>query len=436
MSDRLISCTQELCEEKLQRTMSIDEFNTMCSLCNGIDTMHIAPNMAARKITEYLLDIQKTNPAEEVKSYMDKIFSEKDDNVATTQLKQESKAVEIRDFLNFVTNDALKIITYINPNPNLVTSYVALDTDYCNKRTMSQFSWLFGTNQGQSVNGSVQLVEPLSNVVAIRMQRVTVAHVILEPLYLLQSKRIGFSFSEINDGFVTNAGTFQFVEYMRFSTDKADNSIVLSGFTQNRGWFRINNPQQINSLTLNMKDIVNNADILLNTDDEIDVPAYFINAAASGSFYASGPTYSVVGIIALDAYTTALMPVEYAGDGTSNQVDQTQVTISGMTTDNPGADAAFIAAMNATHSLSYLYADQSSKEIRHIRSIAYPPTGVSSPYFGSPVDPTGATINSSKPITLTFNVLKKPRMTIALEIISSRSVPSKSSGVLAVSSNQ
>lgn len=305
-----------------------------------------------------------------------------------------------------VTNDQKQALLRCIDKLRLKYNYVFLDSNNCldTDRRQGLLKWYLHDSNPDYVTGVINV--RLRKIVMVRLSRLLYAH--LDPVTAgTVSSRVAIQIIEFgNQSMLLNGRQFQFIQKLPEDSiatvgaiDTTNDppiygtSVTTTGFSQNRGWFRLAEPiERLDSISLSLYTLPDLTPIVLPEDYTSFYAEQIIGTVATTDLFIVNPV--------LPSFNG--LPVLYYPNG-SNYKPLTpegytveKFRFSGFTTDDPITDAALIAAYNQDYALEY----------------------VSSGYFKHPIDVSGGTYNpgtTSIPITITL--LYKPRLTGVLEFL-------------------
>lgn len=307
-----------------------------------------------------------------------------------------SEKVKLEEFLD--DDQIVYLSKQIIPSTREKYNYLFLDSANCYEipSDRDSFTWLINDKIPIYQKGYINLSSIMRNIKMLRIGRLTVAHVLLSQYSTFNTARIGIGFKEFESQAIVLPNAVRVHHIVNKLSDDLNigNTIVLSAFNGNRGWFRFQKKfLTLDHLTLNMWD--------LQTSLKLTIPDTYATVSAlqyKGNITPIGGVTIVNPIIIADHY---MIPVQdlsssFTGISTFDGFTVEILNFSGFTTDDPIADAALIASYNSDHTLTRQWA----------------------PYFYPPVDISSANLvnGSTTPVTITF--IYKPRFTGTLEIVS------------------
>lgn len=369
----------------------------------------------AKKITNVIKNKIPPATTDQFREYNMQIMNIQGDEPIRQEIKAkdpvayELRDIHIEDFLKFGQLTGYQLCKQINPMPRLKYNYVLLDTGECYDRTDYVFKWLLNDQTKVKKTGILPVQGKLRNIKMARIGMVTISNLIGdENTLVLSKKRLGLDFEEFRQqGMIIGNRIAEFFIHFRDITDLFDNTFTISPFDHIRGWFRFDHSlKELSSLTLRMFDTTTLNDIRINTSDTVTFSG--IQEVGIGHFIpVSGYLFNYTNPFYL--FSGLLFSNLAYGGALSRQVDMTNVTFSGFTTDDPVADAAVITAYNAVHSISYIYTDYGTARF-------FPMSRYDLGFHTNISTITSA--SNEIPIQATFNVIDKPRVTVVMEIIS------------------
>lgn len=368
----------------------------------------------AKKITNAIKNKIPPATTDQFREYNMQIMNIQGDEPIRQEIKAkdpvayELRDIHIEDFLKFGQLTGYQLCKQINPMPRLKYNYVLLDTGECYDRTDYVFKWLLNDQTKVKKTGILPVQGKLRNIKMARIGMVTISNLIGdENLLVLSKKRLGLDFEEFRQqGTILGNRIAEFFIHFRDITYLYDNTFIISPFDHIRGWFRFDHAlKELSSLTLRMFDTTTLNDIRINSSNTVT----FSGIQEAGVGYSDNIQGTIVNYTnPFYLYSGLLISNIPCNGGLSNQVDMTNVTFSGFTTDDPVTDAAVIAAYNTAHSIRYIYADVGNSR-----------TFVADNKYRYHTDVSTITSASfTIPIQATFNVIAKPRVTVVMEIIS------------------
>lgn len=391
----------------------IDDIKTGKAIINirnnkNVNTISAEPNkLVIENQREYTL--QKLNESDEEYENIDRY--------------NEALTLEVAEFFTYKKDDLFALSKCVNPASKEYYSYIMFDS--FNKRTdlstETRFVWELN-DSGLAVErtGVINLPHKLNNIIRMRLGRVSVNNIDYDEfskIFNTETNRFAFYFENFKSQSLISPDGNNFHFLAKNDTRlRRGNCFTLSTFDENRGWFRFHKPHRnTDELILNMYDIFTpTAPIAVGT-----VPVSIDATATVGVTIDSSwdPAFTkfynpvIVSATPADLYNMMTTVFFAPGDTQTENVDgpsssnPVTYTISGFTTADPVADAAFIAAYNTSNWTAVLEGD-------HL-------------YFEPPVDPNTAvpplTLGGGKggsyiPITITWNV--SPRLLGVLEVVS------------------
>lgn len=309
----------------------------------------------------------------------------------------QSADVSIAEVLD--TSNVIHLSKQIIPSTREKYNYLFIDSANCYEisNTRDSFMWLVNDKIPVYSTGYINLSSVMRNIKMMRIGRINMSHVLLSQYAVFDTSRVGIGFKEFDSQAIIFPNSVKVHHIVSKLPDDVNsgNTIVLSGFNHNRGWFRFQRKfLTIDHLTLNMWDLQTSLKLTLpDTYATVTALQRKGNITPVGGFPIANPLiiadYKMIPVHAIPSDTIA-PPTTY--DGFTVEV----LNFSGFTTNDPIADAAVIAAYNSPHTL----------------------TQVQVPYFFPPVDISGVSLisGSNTPVTITFRY--KPRLTGTLEIVS------------------
>lgn len=384
----------KLIESSIKRKLTTHEKETIS------DVMHKVRNISDPMIsidlaTHYYL-------SKIIESLKSKTIIEDPDEEYTQRFAQISKFLGCKS--------ASDLSKKMNIASGLKYNYVLIDSNNAEiSSDRTKLKWLLNDKGIILSVGYINLHSILRNIRAMRLGRAQFADLDITNLNYIRSKdRIAFGFEELVSQCFLHPNGFRF-QFSQFLPDDKPSlaydstnpymygpTVTLSPFTENHGWFDLKPITKLDSLTLRMMDL-RNKQFMTILDGYGSTPGiqHIGVIVVNGVPYTNPITIAGVGIAPADPYsaTGVLLP-----SGTYD--------LSGFTTDNPVVDAALITSYNQRHTLTFLDNEY----------VGYPEM-VSNSYYNPPIDVSGGTyVAISIPITITY--IYKPRLTVALEILS------------------
>lgn len=308
--------------------------------------------------------------------------------------ESNSSTVSITSIFNDV--NLLQFLKKMIPTSHEKYNYIYLDSTNCIEISSNRdkFKWLINDKIPVYETGYINLSSILRNIKMMRIGRITYSHFPLSQYAPMKENRIGIGFEE----FASQAIVLPNVKIQNIVSKLPDdnqpgNVVSLSGFNNNRGWFRFREKfLTLDHLTMYMWDTILNQRVVI-PDAYTTLPALqlFQSVIVDGL---SIPNPLQVGN--WEMIPVWNIPINNATAGMVRGYTIELINISGFTTSDPVGDAAIIAAYNTPHIL------QAVKDF----------------LFLPPVNISAATIppGSKIPVTLTF--MYKPRFVGTLELVS------------------
>lgn len=422
-AEGLIDLASAICEEvkmKIGRELTSMEVDAVAQISRTVPSdpklsRNLVARFYAKKIVEVIADKKKPATVDQMREYNMSVMTIQGDN---EPLRQEIKAdntedmreIKIEEFLNFGQLTGYQLTKQINPLSRMRYNYALLDTNACYERTDYVFKWLLNDQTKVSQAGILCMQGKLRNIKMARIGQATFANFLNAENALIQSqKRLAFDFEEFRpQGALILNRSAEFFMHFRDSSSYYDNNLIVSPFDHIRGWFRFDNSlRELSTLTLRIFDTISLTDMRVNSSNTLTISGIQTFGYAEATTTPAG-NLSVNDPFSLDTSGIPLISSTRGLGSSSRQVDMTNVTFSGFTTDDPVADAAVIAAYNSTHSIMYEYKENANGRYFLSNLWLENHTNIS-------------TITSAIfeiPIQATFNVIAKPRVTLVIELIS------------------
>jgi hypothetical protein len=329
-----------------------------------------------------------------------------------------SISLEVALFLKMGVSSLFNMSKKINPKSKEYYSYIMLDTDNVVPELSTDNRFVWRLNDGSPVynTGTINLPHKLYSITKMRIGRITLANIHYAEYNTIRysaSRRFATTLHNFSAQSIIpqNGNKFHFLHQYKHDVENRGNTMTITPFFSNRGWFRFNKPHRnTDIIEMSIADIftpetpLNIPKTYATVTGVQDIPgsrAEYLEFGTSRPLTFSGVNHSMLEL----RYGRGITPTTQA-DPRNAATTFDAVTISGFTTDDPVGDAAVIDAYNSTHVLTRVFGDND----------LYDALGVGYGVFNEPVNTSSVTLSTPANITVTWQLL--PRLTTVVELIS------------------